>query len=29
MPFENIILEKKDEIGIIKINRPSVLNALN
>ncbi|MFQ6062843.1 MAG: enoyl-CoA hydratase-related protein [Methanosarcinales archaeon] len=29
MQFENIILEKKDEIGIIKINIPSALNALN
>lgn len=29
MQYNNIILEKKDHIGIIKINRPKVLNALN
>ncbi len=29
MAYENIIVEKKDSIGIIKINRPNVLNALN
>jgi enoyl-CoA hydratase len=29
MNYKNIILEKKDEIGIITINRPQVLNALN
>ncbi len=29
MQYQNIILEKKDHIGIIKINRPKVLNALN
>jgi enoyl-CoA hydratase len=29
MAYENIIVEKKDGIGTIKINRPKVLNALN
>lgn len=29
MVYKNIIVEKKDAIGIIKINRPKVLNALN
>ena len=29
MKYNNIILEKKDAIGYIKINRPKVLNALN
>ena len=29
MNYQNIILEKKDHVGIIKINRPKVLNALN
>jgi len=29
MAFKNIIIEKKDGIGTIKINRPQVLNALN
>ena len=29
MTFENIIIEKKDGIGTIFINRPKVLNALN
>jgi enoyl-CoA hydratase len=29
MVYNNIILEKKKDIGIIKINRPKVLNALN
>ena len=29
MAYENIIVEKKDSIGTIKINRPNVLNALN
>jgi enoyl-CoA hydratase len=29
MTYKNIIIEKKDSIGIIKINRPKVLNALN
>ncbi len=29
MEYKNIILEKKNHIGIIKINRPKVLNALN
>lgn len=29
MEFENIILEKKEETGILTINRPSVLNTLN
>lgn len=29
MVFKNIIIEKKDGVGTIKINRPNVLNALN
>ena len=29
MVYKNIIVEKKDKIGYIKINRPKVLNALN
>jgi len=29
MAYKNIILDKKDAIGFIKINRPKVLNALN
>lgn len=29
MSYNNIIVEKKGKIGIIKINRPKVLNALN
>lgn len=29
MAYKNIILDKKDGIGFIKINRPKVLNALN
>jgi len=29
MAFKNIVVEKKDGIGTIKINRPNVLNALN
>jgi enoyl-CoA hydratase len=29
MSYKNIIVEKKDAIAIIKINRPQVLNALN
>ncbi len=29
MKYENILLEKKDGVGILKINRPNVLNALN
>jgi enoyl-CoA hydratase len=29
MEYKNIIVEKKDGIGTIKINRPKVLNALN
>jgi enoyl-CoA hydratase len=29
MPFKNIYIEKKDDIGTIKINRPQALNALN
>ena len=29
MAFKNIIVEKKDSIGYIKINRPQALNALN
>jgi enoyl-CoA hydratase len=29
MTYKNILVEKKENIGIIKINRPQVLNALN
>ncbi len=29
MSYANIIVEKKENIGIIKINRPNNLNALN
>ena len=29
MSFINIIIKKKDNVGIIKINRPNNLNALN
>ncbi len=29
MTYKNIIVEKKDCVGIIKINRPDVLNALD
>lgn len=29
MEFRNLIIEKKDAVGIIKINRPESLNALN
>ena len=29
MPYKNIILEKKEDIAVIIINRPDVLNALN
>ena len=29
MSYVNIIVEKKESIGIIKINRPNNLNALN
>jgi len=29
MEYKNIMVEKKDKIGVIKINRPKVLNALN
>ena len=29
MSFKNILIEKKDNIAIVKINRPKVLNALN
>jgi enoyl-CoA hydratase len=29
MAFKNIVVEKKDGVGTIKINRPDVLNALN
>ena len=29
MAYKNIKVEKKDSIGVIKINRPEALNALN
>ncbi len=29
MAYKNIILEKKDGVGVIKVNRPKVLNALD
>jgi enoyl-CoA hydratase len=29
MPYENLLYEKRDQIGFITFNRPSVLNALN
>ena len=29
MTYKNLLVEKKDGVGIIKINRPKVLNALN
>jgi enoyl-CoA hydratase/carnithine racemase len=29
MDYKNIIVEKKDAIGTIKINRPQMLNALD
>lgn len=29
MEFKNLVIEKKDAVGIIKINRPESLNALN
>ena len=29
MTFKNIIIEKKEGIGTLKINRPQALNALN
>jgi len=29
MEYENLIVEKKERVGIIKINRPKALNALN
>ena len=29
MPYENIVVEKKDQIGILKVNRPEKLNAVN
>ena len=29
MGFENIIVEKKDAVGIITLNRPKALNALS
>ena len=29
MPYENIILEREDEVAILTVNRPKVLNALN
>ena len=28
MPFETIILEKKEKIGYLPLNRPEVLNAI-
>ncbi|OPX18031.1 hypothetical protein BXT86_03345 [candidate division WOR-3 bacterium 4484_100] len=29
MPYKNIIVEKKEQIGILKVNRPEKLNAVN
>ena len=29
MSFENIIVEKKDAVGVITLNRPKALNALS
>ena len=29
MEFKNIVIEKKEMVGIIKMNRPESLNALN
>ena len=29
MPYDNVILEKEDSIGILYINRPKAMNALN
>ena len=29
MEFANVILEKQDRIGVLTINRPKALNALN
>ncbi|HBK52424.1 MAG TPA: crotonase, partial [Syntrophomonas wolfei] len=29
MEYENVILEKQDNIGILYINRPKAMNALN
>ena len=29
MPYENIIVEKSDEIITVSLNRPDALNALN
>ncbi|PPR32429.1 MAG: hypothetical protein CFH36_01912, partial [Alphaproteobacteria bacterium MarineAlpha9_Bin6] len=29
MPYEHIIVETHDRTGFIKLNRPTVLNALN
>ena len=29
MAYENIVFEKEDAIGILRVNRPKSLNALN
>jgi enoyl-CoA hydratase len=29
MPYQNLIFEKRDHIGVVTLNRPKVLNALN
>ena len=29
MPFENLLVQKRDRVGIVIINRPEKMNALN